>query len=140
MKIQELRIGSGLKLGDKYERIYKIEFERRDGHKPNGLLLSDLSPIPLTPELLQQFGFEYYCSKGVVAFDEPTNNEEDTHDWSMKIKRSEYCDSFTFSIVKWGNEGKYTFSNHMLRVRLEYLHQLQNLFFALTGTELTCKL
>ena len=79
--------------------------------------ISDLSPVPLTEEWLLKFGFE---------------NFEDNNSLYQK-------DLLTISIC--GNifieqsEDKYVF----FRNKIHSIHQLQNLYFALTGEELTSK-
>jgi len=79
-----------------------------------------IEPVPLTEELLMKFGFK--------KFDHEPNSEEE--------KCTEYCIG-KLSIVDWGRG--FIMSNSFsfeLRVKLEYVHQLQNLYFALTGVEL----
>ena len=97
--------------------------------------INEYSGIPLTTELLKNCGFSYNKIKGVVGFDE-SDETENTYYLELPIKKNKYCDSFCFTIVKWGDKGDFTFSNHNLRIKLNYLHQLQNLFRVLTGTEL----
>jgi hypothetical protein len=71
-------------------------------------------PIPLTQEWMVKFGFEY-----------------DRVTW-FKIN---------VMLVKRSSEGYSVFygTGHLSEVTLNYVHQLQNLYFALTGEELTLK-
>lgn len=74
-----------------------------------------IEPIPLTPEILEKCGFE----KGGIYF---------------------YFSKFR--VVKIANSDNWLIllSNHYQHIcRLQHLHQLQNLYYALTGEELNFK-
>jgi len=86
----------------------------------------DLEKIELTPELIQQLGFKRFEDKGVVGFDE--SYPEEMTIWFEKGK---------FTIVQWGENTPFFFSNHNLRVELKHLHQLQNLFYTIECSELS---
>ncbi len=117
MKANELRIGNYIQfrhtetpvkitLGD-FVREYKNEH------------LEDYEPIPLTEDWLERFGFEQHhddCSNGV-----------------MYIK-----DIFSEQPKTWGAYPNEVGSGIVIKdsVKLEHVHQLQNLYFALTGEEL----
>jgi hypothetical protein len=84
-----------------------------------------IDPIPLTPELLERCGFE------------------------LKTKHSFWCfrDKMGFGICMWAEDepcagfekkGCFYFGENYLAV--EYLHDLQNLYFAHTRKELTINL
>lgn len=81
-----------------------------------------VSAIPLTEEWIKRFGFEYKyvddtCGQYVISFSE----------WGM----------FAFDV---NSEGySYTGYAATFSTQLKFVHQLQNLFFALTGTELISK-
>ena len=66
--------------------------------------------IPLTEEWLVKFGFDKYQSNICL----------------LNIS------------LEWDNKGRYFFQWYDVTY-LEYVHQLQNLYFALTGNELTIK-
>ena len=76
-------------------------------------------PIPLTEEWLVRFGFE----KAITAF---------TYFWHYKKIRISQNDTFvgkdTFLCMLIGNN---------LGTNIQHVHQLQNLYFALAGEELT---
>ena len=75
-------------------------------------------PIPLTEEWLLIFGFKKRKNRHLFH-------------WENKIVISEYKDEFeNFFYPKTGYDIR--FSNE-----IKYVHQLQNLYFALTGAELT---
>lgn len=77
---------------------------------------SDLKPIPITEDWLIKFGFDLVVKEGnqgefrVYQLNEITYNTN--HGWWWR---------------------------HQLAVQPKYIHELQNLFFALTGTELELK-
>ena len=72
----------------------------------------DFQPIPLTEEWLLKFGFE---TKDKVFWD---------------------VGNFRVGQDRWGG---YDYVNRRVDIDLKYVHQLQNLYFALTGEELTIK-
>ena len=81
-------------------------------------------PIPLTEEWLLKFGYKHFQSEHIYS------------EWALvidgilkyKIFQSSYTGVETF-----------TFPNSNKPVTLKHVHQLQNLYFALTGNELTIK-
>lgn len=86
-----------------------------------------LRGIPLTSEWLERFWFKQFV-----------------HDSELQGKIVEYnYDNNLLTIVDWSAEGKkFTLSNSFsfkLRVDVNYVHQLQNLIFAITGSELQLK-
>jgi hypothetical protein len=132
MKAHELRIGNLLL--DRGDKVLRLDYW--DFMKPaqrmfvEGLevhpLTEDLEycqPILLTEEWLLKFGFMQYIDFGVKM---------GTYD---KIP---LC-GFTYSIhtkkVMIMHKGNSI--SHWLDVEIKYVHQLQNLYFALTGEELT---
>lgn len=81
--------------------------------------LHDLQPIPITEEWLLKFGFESYdLELGTRVF--------------YNIK------TFIVEVGGWSNPIYYT-QEKVLISYIEHIHQLQNLFFGLTGEELTIK-
>ena len=74
---------------------------------------SDFSAIILTEEWLLKFGFKRFPWGLVVG--------------NLLFKDNLKCTELTFEV---GNG---------FRVEIKYIHQLQNLYFALTGEELTLK-
>ena len=80
--------------------------------------IDEIEPIPLTEEWLLKFGFKKRKNRHLFH-------------WENKIVISEYKDEFeNFFYPKTGYDIR--FSNE-----IKYVHQLQNLYFALTGAELT---
>lgn len=79
---------------------------------------SNIQSIPLTEEILLKCGFEKI-----------TNVVTQKSHWSFKRKRNEMLSKPAISIYENRTSvGNDTTVNHVL-----YLHQLQNLYFALTG-------
>ncbi len=78
--------------------------------------LEDIKPIPLTEQHLKDFGFEY---------------DEDTESWTLltSLEKIDYAMDVS--------ELPLTFA--WRHITIKYVHQLQNLYFALTDNELTLK-
>ena len=72
----------------------------------------EVKPIPLTEEWLERFGFEYSDLNG---------------------------DSGLWKIPPFQIYGKYNQFIYEYALDVNYVHQLQNLYFSLTGEELTIK-
>ena len=112
MKVNELRIGNYVM----YEPT--IDDWEEKVITLHSFLQVDISPesycgIPLTEEWLLKFGFSWHAKN------------------SYNLERFRYhTDKKIFSII-----GRF----EDLVEGLEYVHQLQNLYFALTGEELTLK-
>lgn len=129
MKTSELRIGNWV-IYEATTRIitsigeYDVLHYLANGKNKSDMYaspISQISPIPLTPEILEKVGFEYdgiaynlrfYTNMDLTLV---TYNEDGMHYWL-----------------------KYYYGPAMPHIR--HLHQLQNLYFALTGEELDIKL
>jgi hypothetical protein len=125
MKVQELRIGNLVKFDGVNYKVESIHLEGCVGLNDimyEEVNIDDLKPINLTEEWLIKFGFKYkeageYKKSGY--FLEIINQDQDTFIFANnKLQVSIY----TLSIF--------------IDINIEYLHQLQNLYFALTGKEL----
>ena len=131
MKLTELKIGN--LVTDKWS-VGKYPFKivsigkticHYFGNQEFSAKYEDLEPIPLTEEWLLKFGFE---------------KAKHSHGYDCYIK-----DGFDFDIVSHGRywvlaiytDESCTNSLYFAHGRFEYVHQLQNLYFALTGEELT---
>jgi hypothetical protein len=127
--IKSLRIGSHILVNNKRERVRGLD-------EDNGLIIrfpaeyvlaSEVEPIPITPELLKELsGFEYheygngnlwewrfddlYKAYGYLEFDEDTTTLWRGRLWHMKESETEF--------------------------RVEYLHELENLFYVFYEKEL----
>ena len=120
MKATELRIGNWVKWN--YEErsdgnAYPVEFGYElDDIKNNPNIVK---PIPLTEEWLVKFGFEY-------------------KDGYLTLELGYFSGS---NFIYWIGDVLNLFckSGMMLTNNIKYVHQLQNLYFALTGEELKIK-
>lgn len=124
MKLTELRIGNWITDLDALENRHEIQVEHLDPDAEH-----TAKPIPLTEEWLRDFGFE----KEMRATDKGENNYgesglrlEPTGGW-MNTREREKIVVFP----DW--QGKQVIIG---RTRMRYVHELQNLFFALTKEEL----
>lgn len=111
MRAEEVRIGNIV------SSRYLSEYEIESGD------ITDLyydfnrfNPIPITEEWLLKLGFKQWGSY--------------KHLW--KVKGCQVC-----TVNSSLNSGFYLNENY--RVTIQFVHQLQNLYFALTGEELTIK-
>ena len=123
MKASELRIGNWVNLKDiitTYQKVIMIDSEvnviqcQNDIHSP----LEDYEPIPLTEEILSGWGFEYDDINGDSGY------------WQKRP-----TDSGLFRILLGEDGFVYDY-----QVDIKYVHQLQNLYFALTNEELKIEL
>lgn len=131
MEAKNFRIGNFVNAGFKNEK-------KRSTHEMTGSCILDLyanaekgvfkyDPIPLTDEWINKFGFddaEY--KKGYTGVEFRTNMILD-----FVLTKPEF-------MGKWQDYYAYDLGQHRF-VPLNYVHQLQNLFFAITSTELTVK-
>jgi len=126
MDARELRIGNLVNIG--YDcKVVRIEEYGATLNTYNGVKefihfhQTDIRPIPLTEERLLKIGFSLsYKSEYKRKFDLDINTE------------------FGYDFDLNGNvNGMQGFRHYGRYYTCEYLHQLQNLYFALTGLELT---
>ena len=114
INIQELRLNNWIDFTStpgNYEQVKDIQTYDMKTPSVNRVAVSDVVPIPLDKVWIERFGFEWI----------------DTH-WSNNGRVSLYITADYECIF-----------NNLLSVKLSYVHQLQNLYFALTGQELTIK-
>jgi hypothetical protein len=125
----ELRIGNWITYFGNYGRIESI---KKDGcvylvygklEQGNfGNVIEAIEPIPLTPEILEKCGFvkteskSYRTGKEVVFY-------------------AYHKDGLVYNTI----QVLWWLFNRVMPNQIKHLHQLQNLYFALTGEELTFK-
>jgi hypothetical protein len=116
MKPNELRIGNWVhnEITGKDMQVYPMMIPQMEHTKPkydNGII-----SIPLTEEWLKKFGFTFDDNFKISYLSPDVNN------WQMRIFTSSNGYEWVISI--------------MHKIEIKYVHQLQNLYFALTGEEL----
>ncbi len=112
IKVEELRIGNWVLEDGEYILVEKLEY---DGQINNNY---HFDPIPLTEEILLKCGFEY---EGDLLL--------------INIQGGEI--SYEYGCIYLGMGHYYQESNQL---EIKHLHQLQNLYFALTVEELNIEL
>lgn len=137
IKASELRIGNCILYlnelyivdGIRYEKEapeskWRISFRTVDDNNPakqilrNGKFENWIDPIPLTPEILEKCGF-YKSHLGGY--------------WKSGQRLDINAESISYCLYE-------NFNEVLRSKKLQYLHQLQNLYFALTGSELIVSL
>ena len=130
IRANELRIGNWIEYDGRYFKIYSIAdvFPTLDTIEFGiGVVdYNNINPIPLTPEILEKCGFE-------------------------KEQRSDYDGEYFYVWIKNGvdihegnNSKEFNYATYVKGAQcsfksgigVKYLHQLQNLYFALAGEEL----
>lgn len=120
MEAKELRIGNWVNVPESafgfYSYTYRISpafIEVRTNGVYQTFEINDIKPIPLTPEILEKAGFERIGNK-----------------WKLKNISIGLGNSFISCLI----------GQTYIEPNLKHLHQLQNLYFALTGEELKIEL
>ena len=129
MEPTELRIGNfiqynspdhsicfDLVVGINYSDDFHVHMVELHGRTP--ININGISPIPITPEWLERLGFELHKPCGDEGF------------IKWKHKNGVY--------LLW-IEGKFWHDHWSTGIWINSVHQLQNLYHALTGKELTVK-
>jgi len=110
MKANELRIGNYIYFEDE---LLKFDFEM-------GWNFDYIKPIPLTEEWLLKFGFV----DGSYLYK------------NYKVKAGDYWNSVKFYEGEWCYNNDDSDAACYFLTTIKYVHQLQNLYFALTNEEL----
>lgn len=111
--INDYKIGNYIKEpgqdDDKPFQIWGI-YHEKGNDKINNLPINYFQPIPLTESELIKLGFKNYdCEFTKSGFD----------------------------IYGFNDNTRFEFANHDFPIKIDFVHELQNLYFALTGQELT---
>lgn len=132
MEARELRIGNlVLQTQNWGEKIDPKVVTWNEGHWYDIgdciLYMEDFEPIRLNEEWLVKFGFDVSWMSGMVLIQLKIND-------SLNLVRpySENCLGDLEFSLRYG-------STHLNTVKIKYVNQLQNLYFALTGEELEIK-
>ena len=121
MNPAELRIGNWINTIEGFAQVKAVS---DDGSlatsiMTGGDLLGWTTSIPLTEEWLFKFGFDY---------------DTETKSWSLLTSLEKFDYLFEIS-----NKYQEYFQPDFMALDIVYVHQLQNLYFALTGNELTAQ-
>ena len=116
IQANELRIGNYIYLPSQTEN-FAVKVNRVSNDNVNGFDFSETKGIELTEDWLLKFGFEEQTPKYFVL---------DLGDFSMR-----YYYNFSGSTWKFELEDK--------TLKIKFVHQFQNLYFALTQKELILK-
>lgn len=118
IKTNELRIGNLVFLNDK-QKVWEI----MDGFDIDEMTEnSTVDPIPITEDWLLKAGFEK-DDTGVDMFD------QDYYEWYQK-------EFPIIGVLCQSSDKSYLFDENTDTIRIKYVHQLQNLHFAICGEEL----
>ena len=122
MKANELRIGNYLNTSEAIgiTTVFHIDTDV-DGWRVNYLSGKFYKPIPLTPEILDKCGFDltqWFC-EGSYKIRE--DRSDMLYGWTFVVRNANHDREIEFGYFK-------------------YVHELQNLYFALTGEELNINL
>lgn len=116
----ELRIGNCVYFDTRLDKITSLGQTLVVAEMHSHYYYERIHPVPLTPELLEKFGFVEHSH---------VNQDQDDVEWMQHpaLPDLRYRDGL-FRL-------EYFELSH-----IQHFHQLQNLFFCLTGEELTVKL
>ena len=149
IEAKSLRIGNLVKLGKEYVTVHQIIYDRRKGYSINHKDYEEaiFEPIPLTEDILVKCGFNKNKIKGVTRFVDsiedidPSDKNKYTYWWDKNIPTNNYVyDLPRFTLVQFGKGSDIYWKYQMLSVKVKSLHQLQNIFYCLTNTELNIDL
>jgi hypothetical protein len=117
LNVEEILSG-GVRLSDGFDNTYYFD---------------EILPIPLSPELLEAIGFKKNNKRGTYVI-EFTNSNDCRIILFIGIEKENADKPFMF----WGLQDV-SFDSVVVE-KIIYLHQLQNLFYSLTGEELSIDL
>ena len=117
LQANELRIGNYLQWNGKPFKVNTIFTSHVCSETQP---LQGYEPIPLTPEILEKCGYKVQCEYFFFKKDELIEFEKLKHCYSVRFKQSGM--------------------NSLKIAEIKYVHQLQNLIFAVSGNELEINL
>jgi hypothetical protein len=121
LRASELRVGNITTLGVVSlidQDVFRVVDSEGDSFKNTW---AEIKPIPLTEEWLLKFGFEIN-----------RQTKEENNIWRC------YSEEGFFEVEQIGSSF-FLDDNHCYGTKINHVHQLQNLYFALTGEELKDK-
>lgn len=129
IQANELRIGNWVTYENTQFQVwseitkYSVDLDDLLTRHVKAASYDEIKPTPLTPEILEKCGFvKKNGIDEIVRYAFGLNPI--THDWII--------------FLNWPDGKKYPFYRNGYH-EINYLHQLQNLYFSLTGEELTFK-
>jgi hypothetical protein len=138
MNARELRIGNYVKKEGRIDKVDSVDLSL--AHPSRNYEVTILKPIPITEEWVLKFNFKYQ--------DRDINSREPERFYiSNYFGHGEYWielnlgseDKKSFTWLNWDIGGGRKHVHLPIGDKLIYVHQLQNLYFALTGEELPIK-
>jgi hypothetical protein len=138
MKANELRIGNYIICRNVIDKVWGIDLGNNGDAivctDKFGIGETDIKPIPLNEEWLLKFGFESWNCKGSEWIFEKVIYKDLDIEQKMIISSSGTC-----CIEEQEDHPEVEVQKFIIRPDVQYVHQLQNLYFALTGQELEIK-
>ena len=122
MKVNELRIGNYILFDNDVYDVRGFVNERVKIHKKEVYIGQLFKPIPLTEEWLLNFGFE--------------KHHQSFYNKTLCVREVEYLWFYSIYPLKNSIIPLVNMSAQATGHYIKYVHQLQNLYFALTGEEL----
>lgn len=146
MNTKELRIGNFISNGGGIVHVTELDehgasvVDGEDYASEVYMLINNFSPVPLTPEWLEKFGFIRQADLVENKVWLPNGGISQFH--GAEIFRNEsyqdvYLDENVFHFILAQDDNQ--ISTIYTSKEIKSVHQLQNLYFALTGEELTIK-
>ena len=134
MKAKELRIGNKVNLYGSIATIESVDFAGI------GIAIEKCKPIPITEEWLIKFGFENW------GYGKLYSNEHEKYTRYVLNNILDGTSNFEIHFIE-SNYGNILHNEYVIScdeddrinwgVELKHVYQLQNLYYALTGEELT---
>lgn len=127
---KELRIGNLIAIKSlftgctNFKAVDHMDFFNIIAQDEVGRFMGDYQPIPLTEEWLMKFG--YFADNGNKEIGLMYSLDDD-YSYGVFIEKRKYYFNFQ------------TPDKQFIHKKIKYVHQLQNLYFALTNKELTAK-
>jgi len=134
IQANELRIGNWYKpCSSDYAIITEILSDRVYAKYTDSIFNTTyeyISPIPLTPEILDKCGFKKWGRD-----DMPRTLSYELGEMTI-FPSNTFCDFDGYGFIHYKLSKFENNKDESARFKFQYLHQLQNLYFALTGEEL----
>jgi len=126
IQINELRIGNYITTPLGIDAVFSIR--KIDGEiDVNTFYDEEIHPISLTKEWLEKLGFEF-------------KNNSNQYGWYKDVLNRQFCWCYSeFVSIEFKARQMDEFQDTIMDIKCKYIHQLQNIYFALTGEELEIK-